>query len=324
MPRDICPFETGEGTHPDIVKLREQKRIDEVAAIDCELWIIDGLLCDLESRRARAQKTAAAPPVELGLQLLCATYEIRQIEPEQVVTFDHVRVALFDKRGKSPERVSFRLLNGVWIDNDEFFPTRVVRDCNAHDVIVAAFERQHFELHSFQCFKRQIFEQGAARGREVMLHRVRKREKIAPGALESVPQRDEFLPTIDGDQPAILEIAAEHLGFNAEIDNVAVGPDKWMERLDAGDCRSILLPTINFHRSCFAQFNRDDARRGISAEEQRVFFKFHRSSTDCADLRRFKAAPSPQSSQRSTRSRSLPEADAPIRVRKTCGNLCDL
>src|SRR5947209_13462632 len=97
-------------------------------------------------------------------------------------------------------------------------------------MIALAFERQHFELHSFQFFKRQILEQCAARGSEVMLHRVGEREEIAPGILQSVTQRDEFLPAIDGDQPAILEITAKFLGFNTEIDNVAIGPHKWMER----------------------------------------------------------------------------------------------
>src|SRR5206468_2173988 len=129
MPRDICPFETGQGTHPDIIELREQERINEMPAIDCEFRIIDGLLRDLQSRRTRPQKSAGfcravalakagASPVELGFQFLCATDEIRQIEPEQVMTFDHIRVALFDERSESPQRVALRFLNIIWIDND--------------------------------------------------------------------------------------------------------------------------------------------------------------------------------------------------------------
>src|SRR5207244_1193113 len=276
MPCDIRPFETGKRTHSDIVKLREQKRINEMPAIDCEFRIIDSLLRDLESRRPRAEKTAASSPVEFGFQFLCATDEIRQIEPEQVVTFDHIRIALLDERGKPLQRVSLGFIDAIWIDNDQFFPAGVVRNCNAHDMIVGTFERQHFELHSYQFFKRQIFEQGTARGGEIMLHWVREREEVAPGILQSVTQRDEFLPTIDGDQPAILEIAAKFLGFNAEIDYVAVGPDEWMKRLDVGDRRSISFPAIDFHRSRLAKLNGDDARRRISAKEQRVFLEFHR------------------------------------------------
>src|SRR6266436_5285304 len=118
MPCDIRPFETGKRTHSDIVELREQKRINEMPAIDRELRIIDGLLRDLESRRPRAEKTAAASPVELGFQFLRATDQKRQIGPEQVMTFDYIRIALFDERGESLERVALRFLNVFWIDND--------------------------------------------------------------------------------------------------------------------------------------------------------------------------------------------------------------
>src|SRR6266404_7769662 len=250
MPGDIRPFEAGKRTHPDVIELRQQKRIDEMPATDCKFRIIDGLLRDLQSRRTRPQKSAGfcravalakagASPVELGFQFLCATDEIRQIEPEQVVTFDYIRIALFDERGESLQRVALRFLKVFWIDNDQFFPAGVVGDCNAHDMIVVAFKRQHFELHSFQFFKRQILKQCAARGREIMLHWVREREEVAPGILQSVTQRDEFLPTIDGDQPAILEIAAKFLGFDAKIDYVAVSPDKWMEWFNVRACRPI-------------------------------------------------------------------------------------
>ena len=49
MPRHIEALEAHKGTHSNIVKLREQKRIDKMAAIDCELRVIDRLLGDLES-----------------------------------------------------------------------------------------------------------------------------------------------------------------------------------------------------------------------------------------------------------------------------------
>src|SRR5439155_18716553 len=115
MPRDIRSFETSKRTHSDIIELREQKRIDEMPAIDCEFRIIDGLLRDLESRRPRAKKTPTAPPVEFGFQLLRAGDEIRQMNPKQIMTFSHIRVALFDERSESPKRVSFGFLDVVWI-----------------------------------------------------------------------------------------------------------------------------------------------------------------------------------------------------------------
>ena len=48
MPGDVGPFETGKGTHADIIKLRQQKSVDEVAASDRELGVINCFLRDLE------------------------------------------------------------------------------------------------------------------------------------------------------------------------------------------------------------------------------------------------------------------------------------
>jgi len=48
MPGDIRALKTSERTHAHIVKLRQQKRIDEMAPIDCELRIIDGFLRNLQ------------------------------------------------------------------------------------------------------------------------------------------------------------------------------------------------------------------------------------------------------------------------------------
>src|SRR6266581_6897603 len=104
MPRDICSFEAGKRTHPDVIELRQQKRIDEMPATDCKFRIIYGLLRDLQSRRTRPQKSAGfcravalakagASPVEFGFQFLCPTNEIRQMNPKQIMTFDHIRVA---------------------------------------------------------------------------------------------------------------------------------------------------------------------------------------------------------------------------------------
>ena len=96
MPRDIDAFETGERAHADVVKLREQKCVDEMPAIDRELRIIDRLLRDLESRRTRTQKTAAASPIEFRFRFARARDQIRQIEAKEVVAFDHIGIALFD------------------------------------------------------------------------------------------------------------------------------------------------------------------------------------------------------------------------------------
>ena len=113
MLRHIDPLEAGEATHADIVKLREQKGIDEVPAIDGELWIIDCLLCDLESRWTRAEETAAASPIEFHFRFAGAGDEIRQIEAEKVMAFDHIGVAFPDDRGQALEGGALRFFSCV-------------------------------------------------------------------------------------------------------------------------------------------------------------------------------------------------------------------
>src|SRR5205814_7550326 len=49
VPSDIDPLKTGERTHSNVIKLRQQERVNEVAAIYRELRIIDRFLGYLQS-----------------------------------------------------------------------------------------------------------------------------------------------------------------------------------------------------------------------------------------------------------------------------------
>ena len=86
MLRDIASLETGKRTHPNVVKLREQKGVDKMPALDRELRIIDRFLRNLEPRRARTEETAASSPIEFRLRLARPGDEKRQIKLEKVVT----------------------------------------------------------------------------------------------------------------------------------------------------------------------------------------------------------------------------------------------
>ncbi len=175
------------------------------------------------------------------------------------------------------------------IDDDQFFPAGVVRESDAHDVIVAGVAApgyspasgysEHFELHAFQFLEGQILEQRASSCGEVMLNRIGEREKIATGVFESVAKRNQFLPAIDGDEPAIFQIAAQFFRLDAKIDNIGVCPDKRMKRLDVGNGRPICFPPMHTHGAAFAQLNGDNPRRQVRAEEQRVFLEFHSHKT---------------------------------------------
>src|SRR5438132_12549123 len=110
MSRDVGPLKTSQRAHSDVIKLREQESIHEMAAIDCELGIIDRLLGNLQPGWSRAQKSADASPIEFGFQFLRARDQVRQIEPKQIVAFDHIGIVVLDQTGHALDRASFRFL----------------------------------------------------------------------------------------------------------------------------------------------------------------------------------------------------------------------
>ena len=122
------------------------------------------------------------------------------------MAFDYVRIAFFDECRESPQCVSLGFFYVVRIDDDQFLPSGVVRKSDAHDVlgVTAPICRKHLKLHSFEFFEREILEQRASSRSEIMLNRIGQREEIAAGILESVAKRNQFLPAIDCDEPAVF------------------------------------------------------------------------------------------------------------------------
>src|ERR1051326_86526 len=119
---NISTFEAGETPHPDVIKVREQKRVDEMSPIDTEFWVIDCFFRNLQPRGARTEETAAPSPIECHFRFPGSSDQIRQIEPKQIMTFDHIRIALLDYRGKPLECFAFRLLGIGGINQDQFIP----------------------------------------------------------------------------------------------------------------------------------------------------------------------------------------------------------
>src|SRR5438552_13022244 len=111
MTRDIDALEACERPHPNIVKLRQQKRVDKMPSFDCKFGIVDRFLRDLQSRRTRAQESPAAPPIKLRFSLARTRHEIRQVKSKQVMPFDHIRITLFNESGQAPQRISLRFFN---------------------------------------------------------------------------------------------------------------------------------------------------------------------------------------------------------------------
>ncbi len=177
MLRDIDPLEAGEAPHPDIVKLREQKSVDEMPSIHGELRVIDRFLGDLEPRRARTQEPAAPPPIEFNLRLAGSRNEERQIEPEEVMALDYVGIALLDQGGQPLQSGALRLVRVGGIDDEQLFPAGVVGKRDAHQTLGRAGilnpgDGEDFQLQSAQFLKPEPLEKSAARMSQIMLHRI--------------------------------------------------------------------------------------------------------------------------------------------------------
>ena len=108
---DVDPLEARQAAHADVVKLREQKRVDEMPAIDGEFRVVDRLLRDLEPGRARAEEAAAPSPIQLHFRLARAGDQIRQVEAKQIMAFDHIGIAFLDDGGEALERGALRFLD---------------------------------------------------------------------------------------------------------------------------------------------------------------------------------------------------------------------
>ena len=74
--------------------LGQDPGVDDVAAGDLVAAIANGALGDLKSRRPAGQRAAVAAPAERHAVKPGAGFEVLEIETEDVVTFDDVRIAL--------------------------------------------------------------------------------------------------------------------------------------------------------------------------------------------------------------------------------------
>src|SRR6266536_249212 len=119
-------LDTSESAHADVIELREKEGIDEVAAIDLELWIIDGFLGDLQARRTRAEESAAPPPIQLHFGFAGPRHQIGEIKSEKIVPLDYVRIALLNNCRELFERVVFGFLDILGVNHNQLLPSAIV------------------------------------------------------------------------------------------------------------------------------------------------------------------------------------------------------
>src|SRR5438105_10775168 len=113
-----------------------------------------------------------------------------------------------------------------------------------------------------------------------MLNWIGECKKIASGVFQTIAQRDQFLPTVDRDQPAKFQIAFELFRFAPKIDNVRVRPTERVERLDVGRCRSIFLSTV--HLTVPVSASSIATIRGVGSAPKSIVFFSNSTARDSA------------------------------------------
>ena len=97
VPRDVLEAERRKVARPEVVELREDPGIDDVAASYLVAPVADRALRDLQAGRVAAEGLAPTTPGERRAVLARAGLQVLEVEPEDVVPLDHVGVPLPDQ-----------------------------------------------------------------------------------------------------------------------------------------------------------------------------------------------------------------------------------
>ena len=287
MPRGVLQPEALQFARADVVELEQQERVDDVPPAHLELGIIDRLLRDLYTRGSGGQQRAVAPPRELDLVPLRAGGEVGQVELEEVVPLEHVRVAFLDDGVEAFERVLLAFDRHGPVDHDDLLPARVVAHGDGHEVVAGPLGvgelvalraiRLDVDLHAAQFGEIHPLEQRPARGGQVLLDGIVEREIAHAGAvaqgdvlerLEVPPARATHEPVEQVNPPA-----------RGSLSMPSCSPGQPQERLETGalDLRRFAArrPAVDLDLVLTGEFHRDDARGRIGAEQRGIFLKIH-------------------------------------------------
>src|SRR5579872_83662 len=107
MPGEFAQLETFELAAADIVMLRENPGIDEIAAVGVKAAVRDGALGYLQVRRTRIHHAAVESERELDAKIERAMFEVFEIRSKKIVPLDNVRIALGDDSHQLGEHRAF-------------------------------------------------------------------------------------------------------------------------------------------------------------------------------------------------------------------------
>ncbi len=169
---DFLETEALELAAAGIVKEHKQIGVDDVAAVDFEFRIIDRALRDLQARGAGMQQAPVAPEREPDLVPLGAGGDVGQVETENIVSLDDIRISFLNDANHVPEQ--FALVPAC----EHGFPALIIGHRNSENAValflgIGKFAigriRLDIELEAVQVVECHLFEKSFPRGQEILV-----------------------------------------------------------------------------------------------------------------------------------------------------------
>ena len=267
-----------------VVELGEDPRVDDVAAGDLVAPIADGALGDREPRHAPAQALAAATPGQGHAVHAGPRLQVLEVEPEDVVPLDHVRVALPDEAGALFEQ---RPLVEPVAAHDVAEAGRVgERDGDdpvagprgARELVALGRHHLDVEREAAEVGEDEPAERGASGLQEILMDGVPEEEvgrprhvrRLAGQIAAAVARAERVGPRPEARPPA--QGAGPFERFDREeprrvLHELAIGEQhEGREGHDLGDGRGARAPVEPDRAAALGEIEGDEARSGVPAE----------------------------------------------------------
>ena len=223
----------------DVIDMQQEHGVHHMPPENIKPVIGNGTVRHSETAGAPPRRTAVPADSQLDPALPGPFHEIGQVKIENIVAFNHIRIALVDHRHQPLEHVGFRHVRL----SDQLLPAGLVADPDGQDAVAFPFRvaeliargRMTFDvhLHPAQFLKRQALEKRAAGGEQMLADRVVDEQvgrrggasghaagfgQYIFGRTAGVPSRKphqhvERVATLQRNQPGISKAGVQQRGF---------------------------------------------------------------------------------------------------------------
>ncbi len=282
----VLQAEPGQIPRARIVELGEDPRVDDVAARDLVAPVADRALRDLEARHPAPERFAAAPPGERDPVHAGAGLEILEVEPEDVVPLDHVRVALADdaralvEQRALVESVAAHDVTEAGRVGERDRDDPVAGPCRARKLVALAGHHLDVERQPAEVGEDEPAERGSPGLQEILMDRVAEEQIWRAGRVPDLAgliatagaSAERLAPRPEARPPAQRAGALERIDREQSgrvLHEIAIDEQQERrERRGLGDGTLARAPVEPDRAPAVGQIEGDERRARVSSEEQ--------------------------------------------------------